>query len=80
LGIAFWEEADSAGQITALPPAVAVKFIFLDNFYTLASTEGDLVFVLWDKVVSCINVFEHEEGGRKEEWGDGEESDLGVSK
>ena len=58
---------------THLPPAIPVLFIFLYNFYTVASTEGDLVVVLWDKVVSSVNVFEHKE----ELWGDGEENSEG---
>ncbi len=34
-------------------------FVFLDYFYALSGTERDLVVVLWDKVVSGINVFDH---------------------
>jgi hypothetical protein len=61
LGVAFWEEAELSGQITALPPAILIKFIFLDYFYALAGKERDLVFVLWNKVVSGINIFDHKE-------------------
>jgi hypothetical protein len=59
LGVAFWEEADLSGQIPALPPAILIKFISLDYFYALAGKERYLVFVLWDKVVSGINIFDH---------------------
>jgi hypothetical protein len=45
---------------TYLPPAVLVNVVFLDNFYALSSTEGDLVFVLGDKVMAGINVLDHE--------------------
>jgi hypothetical protein len=47
------------GRETHLPPAILIKLIFLDNFYALASTEGDLVFVLRGKVMSGINIFDH---------------------
>ena len=40
---------------------VAVLLIFLDNFYALANTEGDLVVILCDIVVSAVNVFDHKE-------------------
>ena len=53
---------------THLPPTIPVLFIFLYNFYTFTGTKGDLVVVLWDKVVSSVNVFEHKEGW----WDDGE--------
>ena len=51
------------GAKTHLPPAIPVNLIFLNNFYALASTKGDLIFVLWDKVVSRINVLNHKETG-----------------
>ena len=44
---------------TYLPPAVLVHIVFLNNFYALAGTKGDLVCVLGDKVIAGINVFDH---------------------
>lgn len=34
---------------TDLPPAVSITIIFLDNFYAVASMEGDLIVMLWGK-------------------------------
>jgi hypothetical protein len=44
---------------THLPPAVAIKVISGNDFDALARTKGNLIFVLWKKVVSSVDVFHH---------------------
>ena len=50
---------DKGRTRTYLPPAVLIDIVFLDDFYALAGTKGDLVCVLGDKVIAGINVFDH---------------------
>jgi hypothetical protein len=50
------EEGESG---THLPPAIAKEVVLLEDLDALAGTKGNLVVVLWGKVVSGIDVFHH---------------------
>jgi hypothetical protein len=57
--------SEQATERTHLPPAIAIKVVPLNDLDALASAERNLIFVLWDEVVSSIDVFYH---GRCTVW------------